>query len=159
VGFSTNASNTAKNTTATFGRAGLYTFQVSIVDPGGLSTTSTVAVTVNQTLTQIVVTPGGVNLNENQSQQFVGAGLDQFGQTMSSPLTFTWSKASGVGTIDANGLYAAGGSAGSASIVASNGGINGSASVSVIDAAPSVATAASPSSNHVSGSTSNLSVV
>ena len=36
VSFSTNGSNAAKDTTATFSKAGSYTFQVTITDPGGV---------------------------------------------------------------------------------------------------------------------------
>ena len=53
-----NGSNAAKNTTATFSKAGNYTFQVTITDPGGLTATSSVSVTVNQTLTSVAVKPG-----------------------------------------------------------------------------------------------------
>ena len=51
-----NGSNAAQNTTATFSAAGTYVFTVTITDPGGLSTTSSVNVTVNQTLTNVSVT-------------------------------------------------------------------------------------------------------
>ena len=47
VGFSANGTNAAKNTTATFSKNGTYNFLVTITDSGGLSTTSTVTVTVN----------------------------------------------------------------------------------------------------------------
>ena len=57
VSFSANGSNAAKNTTATFTAAGNYSFQVTITDPGGLTATSSVNVTVNQTLTAIAVSP------------------------------------------------------------------------------------------------------
>ena len=57
VSFSANGSNAAKNTTATFTEAGNYSFQVTITDPGGLTATSSVNVTVNQTLTAIAVSP------------------------------------------------------------------------------------------------------
>ena len=40
--FSANGSNAAKNTTATFSKAGSYTFQVTITDAGGLTATSSV---------------------------------------------------------------------------------------------------------------------
>ena len=70
VSFSANGTNAAKNTTATFTKAGNYTFQVTITDAGNLSTTSSVNVTVNQTLTTITVTPASVTLNESQTQQF-----------------------------------------------------------------------------------------
>ena len=55
VSFSANGTNAAKNTTATFIQAGNYSFQVTITDAGGLSATSSVNVTVNQTLTAITV--------------------------------------------------------------------------------------------------------
>jgi len=65
--FSVNGSNAAKNTTASFTQAGSYTLQVKITDPGGLTTTSNVVVTVNQTLTSIAVSPATAALNENQT--------------------------------------------------------------------------------------------
>ena len=55
--FSVNGSNAAQNTTATFSAAGAYVFTVTITDPGGMSVTSSVNVTVNQTLTSITVAP------------------------------------------------------------------------------------------------------
>ena len=55
--FIANGTNAAKNTTATFSAAGTYVFTVTIADPGGLSVTSNVSVTVNQTLTSITVSP------------------------------------------------------------------------------------------------------
>ena len=55
VTFSANGTNAAKTTTATFTKAGTYTLQVTVKDQPGLTATSPVAVTVNQTLTSIVV--------------------------------------------------------------------------------------------------------
>ena len=46
VTFSTNGPNKAKNTTATFPGAGRYSFQVTIADNGGLTASSSIAVTV-----------------------------------------------------------------------------------------------------------------
>ena len=82
VSFSANGSNAAKNTTATFTKAGNYTFQVTITDDGGLSTTSSVTVTVNQTLTSITVTPATPTLASHATQQFTASGIDQFGNAM-----------------------------------------------------------------------------
>src|SRR5438094_514554 len=48
--FSLNNSNAAKNTVATFSKAGNYAFTVTITDAGGLTVTSNVNVTVNQTI-------------------------------------------------------------------------------------------------------------
>ena len=50
VTFSANGSNAAQNTTATFTAAGTYNFLVTITNPAGLTATSSVSVTVNQTL-------------------------------------------------------------------------------------------------------------
>jgi hypothetical protein len=46
VTFSENGPNRAKNTTAIFQTAGRYKFQVTIGDAGGLTATSSIAVTV-----------------------------------------------------------------------------------------------------------------
>ena len=46
VTFSVNGPNRAKNTTATFHSVGRYAFQVTIADAGGLTATSSIAVTV-----------------------------------------------------------------------------------------------------------------
>ena len=70
VNFSTNGSNAAKNTTATFSKAGNYSFQVTITDRSGLTATSTVNVTVNQTLTAISVSPPSASLNAGGTQQY-----------------------------------------------------------------------------------------
>ncbi len=85
VSFGANDSNAAKNSTATFSQAGNYSLQVTITDAGGLSATSTVNVTVNQTLTSISVTPGTATLVENGKQQFTAVGYDQFGQVLARP--------------------------------------------------------------------------
>src|SRR5205085_11652464 len=81
VGFSANGSNAAKNCTATFTKAGTYNFLVTISD-GANSVTSSVAVTVNQTLTSISLSPAAATVNENATQQFAATALDQFGQAM-----------------------------------------------------------------------------
>src|SRR5207247_2027703 len=67
VNFSINNSNAAKNTTATFTTAGSYNLLVAISD-GTNTTTSSLAVTVNQTLTSIVISPGTATVNENATQ-------------------------------------------------------------------------------------------
>jgi autotransporter-associated beta strand protein len=53
--FSVNGTTAANDTTATFSEAGSYTFTVTIADPGGMTATSSVNVTINQTLTSIRV--------------------------------------------------------------------------------------------------------
>jgi len=105
--FSSNGSNAAQNTTATFYRAGTYTFQVTLTDQSGLTAVSSVTVTVVQTVTSLSVTPATVTLADRATQQFTATALDQFGQSLASPPTFTWQVTSGGGTISSTGLYTA----------------------------------------------------
>ena len=116
--YSANGTNGAKNTTATFSQAGSYTFLVTITDAGGLTATSSVAVTVLQTLTTITDSPPSVSLNLNGTQSFSAIGFDQFSVALAVQPSFTWALASGVGSINASGLYTAGNVAGSATITA-----------------------------------------
>ena len=133
--YSANGSNAAQETTATFYQAGNYTFQVTISD-GSQSTTSSVNVAVNQTLTSITVAPAGVTLNEYQTQPFTATALDQLGNSLASQPAFTWSLASGVGSVNATGLYTAPAATGSAIVNAASGAVSGTGAVTVIHAAP-----------------------
>ncbi len=132
VSFSANGTNAAKNVTATFAKAGTYGFQVTIKDAGGLTATSSVTVTVSQTLKIIAVLPASPTLNTGGTQQFTATANDQFGTVLTTQPTFTWSVTSGgVGTISTSGLYSAGPAVGNASIHATSGSISGSATVTV----------------------------
>ena len=135
---SSNGTSTGNSTTASFSAAGTYNFLVT----GGASTTSSVAVTVNQTLTSIAVTPTAEQIVEGYTQQFAASGLDQFGTVMATQPTFTWNK-SGVGSINSTGLYTAPASTtGTATVTATSSGItSNSAAVTVVaETAPTVAT-------------------
>jgi uncharacterized lipoprotein NlpE involved in copper resistance len=156
--YSANGTNAAKNTTATFSAAGAYTFVATITDSGGRGITSTVNVTVSQTLTSISVTPGTATLSSDSTQQFAATALDQFGTALATEPSFTWSN-TGSGTVSSSGLYTAPASAGSATVTASSGGISAHASVTVSSPGPGVATPASASPSAVTGTTSNLSVL
>ena len=158
--FSANGTNAAKNVTATFSEAGNYTFQVTITDPGNLSTTSSVDVTVSQTLTTITVDPPSVNLDAGATQQFTATGSDQFGNPLASQPTFTWTTSVAGGTINSSGLFTAPNVTSSGTVTASSASIAGNNSaVSVTDQGPTVATAASATPDAVSGTTTNLSVL
>src|SRR4029079_2787341 len=61
VTFNPNGTNAAQNATATFTKAGAYTFTATIKDAGGLSCTSTVNVTVSQTASKVTVSPGSAS--------------------------------------------------------------------------------------------------
>src|SRR5262249_54085472 len=89
-------------------------------DASGLATTSSVSVTVNQTLTSIRVSPSSSTVMENTSQQFTATTRDQFGQAMAAqPSSFTWSLGPGsVGTLTSTGLYKAPAITGTATVIA-----------------------------------------
>jgi hypothetical protein len=93
--FSANDSNAARNSTATFTSAGAYVFSVTITDPEGLTATSSVNVTVNQTLTTIIVSPSTVNIQLQTTQQFSATGYDQFGGQLLTQPKWTWTTTTG----------------------------------------------------------------
>ena len=160
VSYSANATNAAKNTTATFTKAGSYQFTVTITDQGGLSTTSSVSVTVNQTLTSIAVGPATASLVSRGTVQLAALANDQFGAAMSVQPTFTWAVASGGGSVSSSGLYTAPYVSGSATVAAASGAVtSNAAAVTITDAAPTVATAAAASPSAPSSTTAGLSVL
>ncbi|MBL8792665.1 MAG: Ig-like domain-containing protein [Planctomycetia bacterium] len=133
VTFSVNGTNAARNTTATFSRAGVYAFRVTIRDAAGLTTTSNVNVTVAQKLTSIAVTPGAVTLGSSGAQQFVAQGRDQFGAALSVQPAFTWALLTGsIGSITTAGRYTAPATGnGAATVRATSGTVSGTATVTV----------------------------
>jgi O-glycosyl hydrolase len=130
VTFSANGANAAKNTTANFTKAGTYNFQVTIMDSGGLSVTSSVSVTVIQTLTAISVSPSAASLTAGNTQQFTATAYDQFGNALSTQPTFNWSAING--DITSAGLYTAPATGTSATVTASSDGKSGTAAVSLL---------------------------
>jgi hypothetical protein len=106
--FSANDTNAAKNTTATFYNEGEYTFNVTLADLYGGVITSSVNVTVIRTLAGFAITPAARMVAPGGSIQFNVYGMDQFGDTMGTPLSnITWTVYSGVGSISSDGLYIA----------------------------------------------------
>ena len=157
--YTLNDNNAAKDTTATFYQAGDYTFQVTIVDAGGLFVTSTVSVTVDQTLTSIVVSPTAAVLDENQSQQFSATAYDQFDDALDDQPAFAWSDVSGIGSINAAGLYTSASTAGTDTIVASSAAVSGSATITVNNAAPTLVTTPRATPSPVVATSTTLSVL
>jgi O-glycosyl hydrolase len=96
-----------------------------------VGTSAVVNVTVVGPLAQIGVTPSNATVAPGGTQQFSATGADLLGHTLDPQPAFSWS-VSGGGTITGSGLFTAGGSAGGPfNVVASNGGITGTAAVSV----------------------------
>ena len=132
VTFSANGTNAAKNSTATFTKAGAYTFQVTIRDAPGLTVTSSISVTVNQTVTTITVAPPSARVRMSSTRQFAATASDQFGNVLSSQPAFGWT-VSGGGSINTAGLFTAGTATGGPfTVTASAAGKSGTASILVI---------------------------
>jgi len=130
VTFGANATNAAKTTVATFTKAGSYSFQVTIRDAGNLMATSSVTVTVSQTLTSIVVAPPSASVTSGGTQPFTATAADQFGAALAPQPAVTW-VVNGGGAISPSGLFTAGSTAGAFTVTAANGAVNGTASVTV----------------------------
>jgi hypothetical protein len=150
VTFSANGTNAAKQTTATFGAAGQYTFEVSIADADMKVVTSTVNVTVNAVLTAVSVTPAAATLEPGGTFSFSSAALDQFGQPMATAPAMTWT-ASGGGTVSSAGVFTAGASTGGPfDVTATCGTLSAKAAVTIsaapMDQTPPVVSISSPSS-------------
>lgn len=134
--FSDNGDNSAQNATVTFHSAGAYTFQVTITNIYGLTATSDVSVTVNQTLAGLSLTPANGSVYNGAALQFTAAALDQFGHAMSAQPSWTFSLAGG-GSLSSNGVYTApGNGSGTATVYVSGDGLTQSTSITYT-AAPS----------------------
>ncbi|HZK82794.1 MAG TPA: hypothetical protein VFC46_17055, partial [Humisphaera sp.] len=130
--FSINGTSVAKATSATFYSAGTYNFVVFVTDSGGLSTSSAVSVTVNQTESKLQISPASASVNPGGSTTFAAIALDQFALAMTTQPAIRWSILSGFGTISPLGVYTAA-SAGTVAIVqASDGILTATATASVV---------------------------
>ena len=142
-------------------RPGTYSFQVTITDPSGESTTSSVNVTVNQTLTAIAVSPRvGSVWARDATQQFTATAYDQFGTALSTQPTFTWAVATAPARSARPGSNRPDTPAANATVTAASGGVSGTGHVHRHrSTAPTVAIAAAASPNPVTGTTCSLSVL
>ena len=157
--FSANGTNAAKNTTVTFKTAGTYSFTATIIDAGKLYATSSVRVTVNQTVSSITVVPSIINVLAGGTQQFSATGYDQFGAVLKIQPAFAWTTT--LGTINSPnhpGLLTAPGIGGIGTVTAAVGLIKGTASIRVVGNL-GVSQPAAATSNPVTGATVQLSVL
>src|SRR5205085_11496120 len=125
VTFSANGTNAARNVVATFASSGSYSLQVTIKDQGNLTVTSSVSVTVNPTLTTISVSPASATVGIGGTQQFTATGSDQFGLSLTTQPSFSWTVGGG-GSISTTGLFTAVTTTGGPfTVTASSGGVKG----------------------------------
>src|SRR6185369_8445181 len=92
-------------------KAGTYAFKVTVKDQGNATATSTASVTVNATLTGVVVSPANATVAPGATQPFAASARDQFGNTLTAQPSFAWT-VSGGGTIGSGGVFTAGTTAG-----------------------------------------------
>src|SRR5262249_60014337 len=102
--------------------------------------------------------PGSATVGAMGTQQFQGTGKDQFGNTLSTQPAWTWSL-TGIGSINASGMYTAPASAGSATVKAASGAMSNTAAATVVTSPHSLVTPASATPSPVTGTTTNLSVL
>jgi alpha-L-arabinofuranosidase len=136
--FSANGTNAAKNITATFFGAGTYVFAAVTVNPSNQYTVlGRVTVTVNQTFTSIAVTPASPVIGQNTNLQLTAVADDQFGHPMQTQPTISWTLQGGSdGSLSSSGLYMSPAANGSATVLASAGLVQGSATITTSDTAP-----------------------
>ena len=130
VTFTPNNSTLANNATATFSQSGSYTISV-VVSNSSSNATSSIPATVVQTLTTLSVAPTTANILINNTQQFTASGKDQFGASMLVAPAINWTISAGAGSIDSNGLYSATATPGMATVKATSGSINNTATVTI----------------------------
>jgi RHS repeat-associated protein len=164
VDFSDNGTTTANTTTATFHSTGTYEFTVTIADPDGMSTTSTVDVTVDPIVSSIVITPAVPSLAVNDVDQFTAVAVDQFGNDLVDQPQFQWSASDG--QIDSSsGFYIAPSYSTTKSVTitatatVSNSTYSQPTTIPVSDNPPTVAAPAMCSDATVTGTTTTLSVL
>ncbi len=137
IGYLLNQSNDAKSTVATVEAAGDYQFMVSIRDSLGQEVSSSTAmVTVPDTLTTVLVSPGYSEVPLNQSFTFTTSGYNAFGESVTAIPT-SWS-VSGGGSIDGNGRFTADTVGDDFIVTATVGDVSATSVFSVIPAKPIV---------------------
>jgi hypothetical protein len=116
-----NGTTAAQNITANFTQVGSYNFTATVTDSSGLLTTTSVNVTVQQTATNIVVSPSSTPVVPvGITQQFSATATDQFGNSISSP-SFNWRITGSGNSIDGTGDAMLGSTPGSFTVTASIG--------------------------------------
>src|SRR5207244_12459843 len=92
-------------------QAGTYTFQVTVTDQDGFSTTGQVTVDVQQEAASATVAPGSATLDPHGTQAFTATLYDQLGDVVTAQPAFDWA-VNGGGPLDAGGLFTAGSNGG-----------------------------------------------
>lgn len=148
----------------TFYGPGTYQFQLKLTDAWGQSTSQTVKVTVAPTLTSVTVTPTAATMLDGTTQQIKAAAYDQFHHLLSPQPAFTWSVASGPGSISSSGLYKAPPSGSGTALIQAAATVNGvtvpgTVPVTLAAALPPVISQISATPTQANGKTYTLKVL
>lgn len=122
-----------------FTAAGVGTATVTATGAGGVSGTATVTVEEAPELAAIEVSPAAVTLIAGDSQQFTATGTDQFGDPIDTGAIDWQSSNTNAGTISTSGLLTADGPGTTTITATGDGGVSGTATVTV-QAAPALTT-------------------
>jgi hypothetical protein len=106
--FEVNNSTTANTTTAHFFKDGTYKVRVTVTDSNGGVQVSDEDIVVQQTATQIKITPHAAQIATGATEQYTATVDDQFGHAMRDNPTIAYAVETGSGTIDDTGLFTAG---------------------------------------------------
>ncbi len=154
--FSPNGTNAAKQSTATFTRAGAYTLGVTVTDLSGKSAVAETTVVVSATAATLSVTPSLTTVDAFAPFTFQANLLDQFSQPISGQ-SAAWS-VSGGGTMSATGVFTAGSAPGGPhTVTATLAGFTATAQVLVLEStAPRISLPATTVSQTIqTGTTAN----
>lgn len=110
---------------------GIYSVKVT---SGSISATSVITVRANSELSSLSILPLAKKITLGSTQQFTAAALDQYGKTMTVPLTWTANGA----TISNSGLFSAS-AIGTYVVEVQSGSFKASTYISVIEAAQNIA--------------------
>ena len=111
--FGDGSSSTAQHPSHEYTAAGSHTVRLTVSGPGGSHTVALpepIAITPGA-LADVVVSPGLVSLQVQETARLRAAGVDQFGNEISD-VTFTWTGLGPQGSIDQTGRFTAGTEAG-----------------------------------------------
>ena len=133
AGFSRSGTVEAATAVATMDRAGTWTLRAELRDGVGLADSAEVMVTLAATPTGLVIDPAVAALVPAGSVRFAALLRDPFGALV--PASAAWGL-SGVGSVDADGLYRAPGVTGTAAISATAAGFTATAAITIALAPP-----------------------
>ncbi len=114
---------------------------------GSISETASIEISESPVLTTMSITPTVTTVSVGNTQQFSAQGFDQFGATIETSVT--WSVEGNGGSISLNGLFSATNAGVATSVVATDGAVQVSAVVTIIQEASDVALGKSASATSV----------